>query len=194
MSASRSPWKQEFRKTPRGGLGSASFRFGCLQVEANQRPDLGLPFRFSWRICLHPPPANNSKRHHNCGCRVGTLRKKRDRPGPCSPALLQREHHCHGPENTHPLYPSRDRLLHRRRDCEPASALHSSVQYVRYVVEKRQQSRFWSYIFAAPLPPIVNEGLRAPYEDLGNPGSTWNPPTSTLPRRPSPASAMVLIT
>ena len=32
-----------------------------------------------------------------------------------------------------------------------------------------------------------------PYEDLGNLDSTWNPPTSTLPRRPSPASAMVYI-
>ena len=51
----------------------------------------------------------------------------------------------------------------------------------------------YSLLIAAPLPPIVNERLRTPYEDLGNPGSTWNPPTSTLPRRPSPASAMVEI-
>ena len=48
-------------------------------------------------------------------------------------------------------------------------------------------------LIAAPLPPIVNERLRTPYEDLGNPGSTWNPPTSTLPRRPSPPWAMVEI-
>ena len=121
------------------------------------------------------------------------MRKKRDRPGPCFPALLQREHHCHGPENTHPLYPSRDRLLHRRRDCEPASALHSSVQYVRYQWKILSSPGSARTFLRRPCRRLLTRACEAPYEDLGNLGSTWNPATSTLPRRPSPASAMVLI-
>ena len=37
----------------------------------------------------------------------------------------------------------------------------------------------------------TDETANLPNEDLGNLNSTWIPLTSTLPRRPSPASAMV---
>ena len=89
LSASRSPWKQKFRKTPRGGPGSARFRLACLQVEANQRPDRGLPFLSSWPICLHPLPASNSKRHHTVGAGWGPHERTSQTWFPLPPLLLR---------------------------------------------------------------------------------------------------------
>ena len=60
MRASRSPWKQEFWKTPCGGLGSARFCLACLQVEAIKGQTLDSLFCSAGQSAFTPLLDSNS--------------------------------------------------------------------------------------------------------------------------------------